>query len=453
MTHLFRAGRRRAALWPGGWVMGVALLLALAGLGLYFRYQQAGRQPPALASTIEDPEVARTIDAARSAVRQSPRSSQAWGRLGMLWAAHDYFAEAQDCFAEAERLDSREPRWPYHRGLILRPSDPVAALPFLERAVVLWGGTVDAPELVLAEMLLELGRLDEAERHFNQVLRRSPRDERCQFGLGRLACERNDLSGALAYLLPAANSPHARKAVHALRAGVYRRLGDAAAADRELALVASLPDDALWPDPVLQEVTSLKVGQLAQLSEVSRLARQNQLEDAVFILKQMVQNNPRSERAWVWLGRIHLQIGKLAYAEQFLEAAVQCAPDSADAYFLLGLAQFQQGKVDAAANNFGRVVQLKPNDGATHYELGLCLRQRGERAEAIAAFGRAVRARPYLVAAHHQLVELHAERGHLHQAFEHLGHALSLSPAHPQTCLLLARLVGPVTFPLSWLGW
>ena len=42
---------------------------------------------------------------ARAAVQESPRSAAAWGRLGMVLAAHDFRAEANACLAQAERLD------------------------------------------------------------------------------------------------------------------------------------------------------------------------------------------------------------------------------------------------------------------------------------------------------------------------------------------------------------
>src|SRR5439155_19466770 len=98
-----------------------------------------------------------------SAVVESPRSALPWGRLGMVLVAHDRTAEANQCFAQAEQLDPREPRWPYFQGVALSLGAPEEALPKLQRAVELCGDAAEAPRRRLAELLLLQGRAEEAE--------------------------------------------------------------------------------------------------------------------------------------------------------------------------------------------------------------------------------------------------------------------------------------------------
>src|SRR5690349_21588977 len=50
----------------------------------------AAPEPPSVDPTGVDPAVLAAIDSARGAVRQSPRSANAWGRLGMILAAHNF---------------------------------------------------------------------------------------------------------------------------------------------------------------------------------------------------------------------------------------------------------------------------------------------------------------------------------------------------------------------------
>src|SRR5213079_2958398 len=118
-------------------------------------------------------------------------------RLGMVLRAHDFDAEANRCFEEAERLDPREPRWPYLRGQTLVLTDPEAGILCLRRAVQCCGDSPTAPRLRLAEALLEQGRLDEAQSHLEQAARRDPR---ARLAWGRLALLREDWRGALAHL-------------------------------------------------------------------------------------------------------------------------------------------------------------------------------------------------------------------------------------------------------------
>src|SRR5438045_4087886 len=70
--------------------------------------------PPLVDLTGVDPAVQRAVTAARAAVLEHPDSAEAWGKLGMVLIGHGLPVEASNaCLAEAERLDPRQPRWPY----------------------------------------------------------------------------------------------------------------------------------------------------------------------------------------------------------------------------------------------------------------------------------------------------------------------------------------------------
>src|SRR5205807_1735517 len=105
--------------------------------------------------------------------------------------------EAVECFRQAERLDGREPRWPYYLGVVLAPTEPETALPKLRRAVELWGEGELVPRLRLAGLLLAQGQIDEAEEQFHKVLSQAPDNAPAHLGLARVAVERNDPSAAL----------------------------------------------------------------------------------------------------------------------------------------------------------------------------------------------------------------------------------------------------------------
>src|SRR5207245_1393041 len=88
--------------------VGIILITIAAGL---FWCRSAPPDPPELVLTGVDPAVVKVLEDSRAAVLQAPRSAAAWGRLGMVLVVHDFHAEANRCFAQAERLDGRDPRW------------------------------------------------------------------------------------------------------------------------------------------------------------------------------------------------------------------------------------------------------------------------------------------------------------------------------------------------------
>jgi tetratricopeptide (TPR) repeat protein len=206
-----------------------ALLLVVGGGALASCF--LAPQPPAVPLDGVDPAVVKAVEAARRNVRLLPWSAAAWGRLGSVLFIHDFNAAADPCFARAERLDPRNPRWPYLRARSLAELDPGAALPVLRRAVALCGDEPVAPRLQLAELLLERGRLDEAEGYFFQVYERDHDDARACLGLGRVAFARGQLPESLDHLLRSARAAPQVKASHVLLAAVYQHSGKAEEAE------------------------------------------------------------------------------------------------------------------------------------------------------------------------------------------------------------------------------
>src|SRR5205823_4710179 len=106
----------------------VFIFLAAAALvvggGVYWRHRSGGPQVPVIALEGVDREVAAAIQEAQDAVQRSPRSGEAWGRLGWCLVSHDYLAEGNFCLARAEELSPRDPRWPYLQAMMMRWTNP-----------------------------------------------------------------------------------------------------------------------------------------------------------------------------------------------------------------------------------------------------------------------------------------------------------------------------------------
>jgi tetratricopeptide (TPR) repeat protein len=390
-----------------------------------------------------EPAVAQAIERARAEVEKKPRSAAAWGRLGMLLRAHDYGDEANVCFARAEQLDAKDPRWPYLQGLTLILADREAALPLLERASDLSPNCV-APRLRLAEILLMQGRPDQAARHFRLVLKAEPENARAALGLARLAQRRGDLREALDLLRPAVASPLVRKAALVLRAEVQHQLGAAAAASADERAAAGLPEDPRWPDPYVDEVEQLnrsaRGGLESRLAYGIELFRQKRLPEAVDVLEAAAQDAPQASRVFVVLGEARLRLGDPVRAEQAFRRALALSPDAAEAHFHLGTALYDQDKVEAAERCFRRAVELKPAHALAHYDLGLCRLRQQDRDGAAAAFRAALRYRPGYADAHRNLGDVLAQQGKDAEALAHLEEAVRLAPEDEQARRLLAEV-------------
>jgi tetratricopeptide (TPR) repeat protein len=377
-------------------------VVALAVGGAWIAWSWRSATPPEVEFTGADPDVVAAVGAARAAVLRSPRSGAAWGHLGMVLRAHDYGQEANVCFAEAERLEPRDPRWPYLHGLTLLLTDLDRGIDKVRRAVELSGPSRPAPRLRLAEALLARGRPDEAESEFRHVLDHEPDNPRALLGLGRLLVRRDDLAGSLPYLRAARDGPFTHKAATHLLAEVYGRSGEEGAL-HDLGDVAGLPDDPPWPDPFVEEVERLQVGLQVVLAQADELLQQGRGGDAVGLLQQAVERRPESDQAWLTLGRTLIRLSDYPAAQRTLRTAVRIAPGSVEGWFHLGVALYLGGDHRAAADCFRKATELKPDHALAHYNLGQCSKEIGDRAGAVEAFRAVLRIQPDHAAARKEL--------------------------------------------------
>ncbi len=162
--------------------------------------------------------------------------------------------------------------------------------------------------------------------------------------------------------------------------------------------------------------------------------------------RQMTEDDPSDQEAFLKLGVLLTRNGDLAGAEQALRKAEALAPQSVDPAYYLAVALTMQGerlqtagdrtavdKFQAAADAALRAVQLKPDHAQAQEFLGLALKRLGRRPEAIEAFRAALRCRPEDAEAHLVLGQALAEDGQEGEALVQLQYASDLAaPEDPR---------------------
>jgi tetratricopeptide (TPR) repeat protein len=397
--------------------------------------------PTVVNTTGFDPIIAAAISQARQAIQNAPRSAEARGRMGMVLLAHDVRAEAAQCFVEASALAPRDPRWPYYLGLAQLVDSPMAAVTNLDRAVRLFPESEVVPRLKLADTLISLGRLEEAEAHYRRVRQCDPNSALAALGLGKVANARGRPEEAASLLAGAMQDLTTRKAAHRLLLNANQRLGRTNETDQLTKALAELPHDKPLQDPFLAEVHRLKTGEAAWIDQGDEWIKSGRLAEASQLLEKTLQRYPNSDRAMFFLGRARLRLGDAVGAETVLTRAIALAPGNIEAHMQLGVTRLNRGRAKEAQTCFRTAIQAKPNLGAAWFNLGLSLGGEPQhRAESMAAFREAIRLQPNLGEAYLGLaVVLRAEGQNLAAANE-LHRALSLQPDEPLRKKLLDQL-------------
>ena len=421
------------------WWLGVGLLVAVVFGGRQV-FTPTPPPPPVVNTTGFDPTIAAAIGKARQAVLSAPRSATARGRLGMVLLAHEVRAGASESFAQAAALAPREPRWPYFLGLAQLVDNPMAAATNLDRAVRLFPERESAPRLRLADTLLSLGRLEEAEAQYRHVWRREPNSAPAGLGLGKVANARDRAAEALDFLTAATQHPSTRKAAHRLLLNVNQRLGRTNQAEQLARILAELPNDKPLPDPFQAEVEQLKTGEKAWIDQGDEWIKSGRVAEAAQLLERTVQTYPNSDRAMFFLGRARLRLGDAAGAEAILLRAVQLAPTSVEAQMQLGVTRLAQGRAKEARPCFRAAIQAKPNLGEAWFNLGLSLGGEINHAECLEALREAIRLKPNLIEAYLGLAVTLRADGQKQAAARELQRALELKPDEPLRRKLLDQL-------------
>ena len=394
--------------------------------------------PPALELQGVDPAAAEAIRVASERVRKEPGAAPAWGHLGKMLLAHDFFFPAAACLEQAARRDATDPRWPYLRGLALLKGEPdvTAALACLKAAAEKASAPA-AARLKLAELLLEQGELVEAQAWLERVFKADPKNPRVRADLGRAAYLRGDLKTALDHLSASAAGAPAVRATHALLAEVHHRLGNRADAEAERRAVTGLADAYLWPDPYWQEVSELWTGAMANVERANDLYQRGRAAEAIQYLRNTAARYPDALLVQLSLGRFLLQSGNAAEAEPVFRRAVAINPGSFEAHFDLGSALQALNRPADAADAFARTLDLKPDYPPAHYQLGHSRMRAGDADGAVESLRAAVRYRPSYLEAHRELGRLLLAAGKRTEGIEQLRAALELNPADPEAAKLL----------------
>lgn len=440
-------------------VSGLFLLVGVVGVLAWRRWPaQPAPLPPEVNLEGLDTALRESIVAAREKVLQHPRSSEAWGHLGKLLRTPEFNDEASSCFAEAEKLDPDNVRWPYLRGEAVMLAKPEIAVSHLRRAVEVCDRLEPdniVPHLRYSEILVAQGMHDEAEAALRRAREKDPENPSVRLYLGLLSSMKGNLEASHRLLLSCQHSEFTRKRACLELAVLCQRLGRNEEALKFEQKANGFPKDHNWPDKYIMDYKQASVGKQTRLQYVDRLEAQGKHAEAVKTLQAILADGP-DYRVLVGLGKLLGQAGDLDGAERALREAISLTTANAKAnHFLSRILSargeyFQGNGVDgakaqqqfqAAVEAAERALLQKPDDAETLLFLGLALKALGRQREALEAFDAAVKCGPEMVETHFHLAEALANAGNAADARRHWAEVLQLAkPENPLRHAAVERL-------------
>lgn len=279
-------------------------------------------QLPSLANV--EQEVVEAIAVAHAALLREPESGKAWGRLGDHFFVHDFPLQAAQCYSRAEELDPESFLWPYRLGLSWIKDHPELAAAPLERTLRSLDNYAPA-HAVYANVLVRLGRSDEAIEHYTRASQLDAGDPQAETGLGLILLARGEFDAARQHLEQALARDERHVEAHVALAQAYLALGMDRKAQRHAELSRALPQPSLEWDAIATPNLP-PTGARARTRFGRHLEEQKRPDEAVEQYRAALHSNPDYYLARRSLANLLLELGRRDEAIELLREAERLHP-------------------------------------------------------------------------------------------------------------------------------
>ena len=170
----------------------------------------------------------------------------------------------------------------------------------------------------------------------------------------------------------------------------------------------------------------------ALVTEAQELASDGAFEDALAVLGQALEQNPRLTEAHLGIGDIFRGQGELQQAAIAYRDAIRSNPNNFDARYYYGLTNQLRGELEQAIASYERALRIRPDSFEANREMGAAQLQNGDPTSALPYAQRATQIDAESQAAWANLAAAYSLVGDYEGAVEAYRHTLELGePAEP----------------------
>ena len=293
------------------------------------------------------------------------------------------------------------------------------------RAIAVTGNNYDAHNM-LGRAWFAQGRMDEAIREFQEVVRLNPGFAEAYNILGRAFDAEGRVDEAIACYQKALEIRPDYIVAHINLSDLLLRMGRV--------------DEAIARYQKVLEIDSNHVTAINNLGNA--LLRKGNVDEAIVHFQKAVEIYPDFAEAHNNLGAALNSQGRFDEAIVCFQTALEKNPNSAEAHFNLGFALYSKERFDEAIVQYQKTLQIKPDHAEAYYNLGAVFMSQGRLDEAIVCFQKALEIKPTIAEAHYTLGFALGTKGRLDEAIRELQETLRLKPDYGEASNYLVAILG-----------
>jgi len=315
----------------------------------------------------------------------------AFGDCGRLAHALGYTATAAACYRNARRLDPTDASWPSYLALLQQEQgDLHDALASWVNAVAL--RATSPAMLQMAEVLLELGKLEEAAAVLRNAHQMNPASSVVAVRLGQTSYLLGWRQEAVAYLEQALELEPSATTLHDALATMYRDMGQAERAEEH----AQLAGDGKVPsaDPLRSSLRGLSTPESMNLLLGRQAQRAGKDWMAVAAYQEVLLVQPTAVAARLALGMVLEHLDDIDGALSQYRQVMTVAPDNAQVYLRLGQLLRRLGEGTSGLEHLLTAVALDSENHDAQLALAQALVAEGKPEESLSHWAAAARLTP-----------------------------------------------------------
>ncbi len=337
-------------------------------------------------------QVVEKLDFLLNETKESPKSADNWGKLGMNLYIHNFKKESIPCFKKASDLDDRDFRWTYFQAITLDELNQDDAIKWYELSK-----SIDSnyPPLLIRlgnRHLLE-GDFRLASDSYELVAGSKIKIPHAHLGLAKVAIENAVLEEAEKQLHAALKMAPKYREAHALLAEVYRRKGDKSKAEKEFEIMRSLPEKLELDDPVYNQMVSEGVSSFWCQVRGNNYLNSGELNKAEHEFKMALEAQP-NEASHTSLGYVYQRQKRYEAAMDQYDKALKLKPQHIGALNNLAVVYYELGNMDRALEIIQKSLVIDPNSVDGHLNIGTFLKQKGNMKDAVKYFRKGMKVAP-----------------------------------------------------------
>ena len=320
------------------------------------------------------------------------RSGEDYGRLGMIYHAHELHDPAAQAYRNAAEKAPADARWPYFLGILAANDGEFdQAIKYFEAAQK--ANPEYAPARIrLSRVLRDAGRQSEA-RVVTELLNDDiPGIAAVVADLGTIALQEQRFDKAVNLLEQALELQPDASRLHYPLGLAYRSLGNTDKAKEHLQAVGDR--EVFFNDPLFTQMKSLSGSFAYFLSVGMAAARTGNYDLAAQFMRNAMEAEPDRPEPRINYARMLEAQGDIAAATAELRGTIQDHPNNALAHFNMGAVQEIQAEDVSAREYYAKTVALQPDMFEAWLLLGNSHMRDGQYDRAISAYDQAYAIRP-----------------------------------------------------------